>query len=89
MTNTATEASTSTSVAAPQREDVAQMLMDRVGDEHLGVRTRAQDWTWDEIVRESAARGALALSLRAPARSTSASCSRTPRSSCSGSAAPR
>jgi fatty-acyl-CoA synthase len=40
------------------------MLLDRLGDEHLGLRTREQDWTWDEVVRESAARGALARSLR-------------------------
>lgn len=43
---------------------IAEMLLDRLGDEHLGLRTREQDWTWDETVRESAARGALALSLR-------------------------
>nr|WP_211243130.1 AMP-binding protein [Rhodococcus oryzae] len=40
------------------------MLLDRVGDEHLGVRTRERDWTWDETVHESAARGALATALR-------------------------
>ncbi|MFE3292620.1 AMP-binding protein [Rhodococcus sp. NPDC059234] len=41
------------------------MLLDRLGDEHLGTRTTDRDWTWDETVRESAARGALATSLRA------------------------
>ncbi|MFI6433312.1 AMP-binding protein [Rhodococcus oryzae] len=40
------------------------MLLDRMGDDHLGLRTREQDWTWDETVHESAARGALALLLR-------------------------
>ncbi|MDG3014977.1 AMP-binding protein [Speluncibacter jeojiensis] len=40
------------------------MLIDRVGDRTPGVRTREQDWTWDEVVRESAARGDLARSLR-------------------------
>lgn len=40
------------------------MLLDRVGDEHLGLRTRDRDWTWDEVVTESAARGALAQELR-------------------------
>ncbi|MEU1981818.1 AMP-binding protein [Nocardia sp. NPDC019395] len=40
------------------------MLLDRLGDAHPGVRTREQDWTWDETVRESATRGALATSLR-------------------------
>ncbi|MBJ7476276.1 MULTISPECIES: AMP-binding protein [Rhodococcus] len=66
MTNTATEASSNAALAAPQREDVAQMLIDRLGDQHLGLRTRTQDWSWDEVVRESAARGSLAKSLRAP-----------------------
>lgn len=47
-----------------QRTDIAQLLLDRLGDKHPGLRTREQDWTWDEVVRESAARGALARSLR-------------------------
>ncbi|GAS91760.1 AMP-binding protein [Mycolicibacterium brisbanense] len=46
------------------RDTVAGMLLDRVGDERLGLRTREQDWTWDQVVAESAARGALAQSLR-------------------------
>ncbi|ART73898.1 acyl-CoA synthetase [Mycobacterium dioxanotrophicus] len=46
------------------RDNVADMLLDRVGDERLGLRTREQDWTWDQVVAESAARGALAQSLR-------------------------
>src|SRR5215831_12624646 len=46
------------------RSDIATMLLDRLGDEHLGLRTRDRDWTWDEVVGESAARGALAQSLR-------------------------
>lgn len=44
--------------------DIAAMLLDRLGDEHIGLRTRDHDWTWDEVVRESAARGALAQSMR-------------------------
>ncbi|MGC4992343.1 AMP-binding protein [Nocardia salmonicida] len=40
------------------------MVLDRRGDQHPGVRTRERDWTWDETVRESAARGALAASRR-------------------------
>lgn len=44
--------------------DIAAMLLARVGDRHPGLRTRAQDWTWDEVVRESAARAALAAELR-------------------------
>ncbi|MFD4182434.1 AMP-binding protein, partial [Rhodococcus sp. NPDC058514] len=47
-----------------ERATIAEMLLDRLGDEHLGVRTRERDWTWDETVRESAARGALATSLQ-------------------------
>ncbi|MDO2972156.1 steroid-22-oyl-CoA synthetase [Mycobacteroides abscessus] len=46
------------------RADIAAMLLDRVGDSHPGLRTRDQDWTWDEVVAESAARGALARELR-------------------------
>ena len=44
--------------------DIAGMLLDRLGDRHLGLRTRQRDWTWDEVVRESAARAALATDLR-------------------------
>ncbi|WP_207763448.1 AMP-binding protein [Mycolicibacterium duvalii] len=40
------------------------MLLDRVGDEHPGLRTREQTWTWNEVVGESAARAALATTLR-------------------------
>ena len=40
------------------------MLLDRVGDPRLGLRTRDQHWTWDEVVAESAARGALATAMR-------------------------
>ncbi len=47
-----------------ERVTIAEMLLDRLGDTHRGVRTRERDWTWDETVRESAARGALATSLR-------------------------
>ncbi|MED5812386.1 AMP-binding protein [Mycolicibacterium sp. 050232] len=47
------------------RDSIGQLLLDRVGDQRLGLRTREKDWTWDEVVTESAARGALAQSLRA------------------------
>ncbi|PND49415.1 AMP-binding protein [Rhodococcus aetherivorans] len=47
-----------------QRATIAEMLLDRVGDDRLGLRTREQDWTWDAVVRESAARGELARALR-------------------------
>lgn len=46
------------------RTDIASLLLDRVGDQHLGLRTRDRDWTWDEVVAESAARGALAKAMR-------------------------
>jgi fatty-acyl-CoA synthase len=46
------------------REDIASLLLDRLGDERPGLRTRDRDWTWDEVVRESAARGALAADRR-------------------------
>ncbi|MEN4475923.1 AMP-binding protein [Mycolicibacterium cosmeticum] len=46
------------------RDSVAALLLDRVGDHRLGLRTRERDWTWDEVVAESAARGALARALR-------------------------
>ncbi|CAN5279692.1 AMP-binding protein [soil metagenome] len=49
-----------------EQPDIATMLLDRRGDGHLGLRTRSRDWTWDEVVRESAARGALASELREP-----------------------
>ncbi|WP_280472528.1 AMP-binding protein [Nocardia cyriacigeorgica] len=53
-----------TTPSADQQPDIARMLMARIGDEHLGLRTRQQDWTWDAVVRESATRAALAQSLR-------------------------
>lgn len=46
------------------RDSIGAMLLDRVGDQHLGLRTRERDWTWDEVVAESAARGALAQAMR-------------------------
>lgn len=55
----------SISPATSPRGDIAAMLLDRVGDSHLGLRTRDRDWTWDDVVGESAARGALARKLRA------------------------
>ncbi|EUA66405.1 putative fatty-acid--CoA ligase domain protein [Mycobacteroides abscessus subsp. bolletii 1513] len=58
-----------TAVSVPRagvpRADIAAMLLDRVGDSHPGLRTRDRDWTWDQVVDESAARGALARKLRA------------------------
>ncbi|MVU76931.1 AMP-binding protein [Nocardia sp. ET3-3] len=52
--------------AAPveRRADIATLLLDRLGDQRLGLRTRERDWTWDAVVRESAARAELARELR-------------------------
>ncbi|MFF0547008.1 AMP-binding protein [Nocardia thailandica] len=47
-----------------RRTDIATLLLDRLGDRRLGLRTRDADWTWDEVVRESAARAELARALR-------------------------
>ncbi|MCV7047486.1 AMP-binding protein [Mycobacterium frederiksbergense] len=47
------------------RESIAAMLLDRRGDTRLGLRSRDQDWTWDEVLIESAARGALGAALLA------------------------
>ncbi|MEV0335755.1 AMP-binding protein [Nocardia sp. NPDC050717] len=46
------------------RADIATMLLDRVGDQRIGLRTREARWTWDEVVAESAARAQLAHALR-------------------------
>ncbi|MGW1007015.1 AMP-binding protein [Streptomyces sp. NPDC002520] len=46
------------------RETIADLLLDRVGDDRAGLRTRERTWSWDEVVRESAARASLARSLR-------------------------
>jgi fatty-acyl-CoA synthase len=43
---------------------IADLLLDRLGDERPGLRTRERDWTWDEVVRESAVRASLARELR-------------------------
>ncbi|GAB2854694.1 AMP-binding protein [Actinoallomurus bryophytorum] len=45
-------------------DTIADLLLDRLGDDRTGLRTRERDWTWDEVVRESAARASLAGTLR-------------------------
>ncbi|MDR7303907.1 AMP-binding protein [Haloactinomyces albus] len=47
-----------------RHETIAELLLDRLGDDRPGLRTRQQEWTWDEVVRASEARAALARSLR-------------------------
>jgi fatty-acyl-CoA synthase len=45
-------------------ETIAAMLLVRLGDDRPGLRSRDRSWTWDEVVRESAARASLARDLR-------------------------
>lgn len=51
-----------------EQSTIADLLIRRLGDFSLGLRTRECDWTWDEVVRESAARGALARARRIEGR---------------------
>ncbi|NDU75374.1 hypothetical protein GWI34_22510, partial [Actinomadura sp. DSM 109109] len=44
-------------------ETIAAMLLARLGDSRPGLRSRERTWTWDEVVRESAARASLARDL--------------------------
>ncbi|MEO5663391.1 MAG: AMP-binding protein [Nocardioides sp.] len=43
---------------------IADLLLDRLGDDHPGLLSHDRSWTWDEVVRESAARAELARALR-------------------------
>ncbi|MFA1548235.1 AMP-binding protein [Actinomadura chokoriensis] len=45
-------------------ETIAGLLLARLGDDRPGLRSRERTWTWDEVVRESAARASLARELR-------------------------
>jgi fatty-acyl-CoA synthase len=45
-------------------DTIADLLLDRLGDDRPGLRTRGRDWAWDDVVRESAARALLARTLR-------------------------
>jgi len=47
-----------------RNETIADLLLARLGDHRPGLRSRERTWTWDEVVRESAARAALARKLR-------------------------
>jgi len=49
---------------SPYSETVADLLLARAGDQRPGLRSRDRVWTWAEVVRESAARAALARELR-------------------------
>ena len=46
------------------RTSIAELLLDRLGDDRAGVRTQERDWTWDDVVQESATRAAVATSVR-------------------------
>lgn len=41
-----------------QLETFARIVCSRVGDDHVGLRFEDQQWTWDEVIREGAARAA-------------------------------
>ncbi|WP_324784376.1 AMP-binding protein [Streptomyces sp. H51] len=45
-------------------DTIAGLLLARKGDGRPGLRTRQRDWTWDEVVHESAVRASLARALR-------------------------
>lgn len=45
-------------------ETIAGLLLARLNDDRPGLRSRERTWTWDEVVRESAARASLARELR-------------------------
>lgn len=53
----------STTDTSQRRTDIASMFLDRLGDQKTGLRTRHAQWTWDEVVREAARRGALGRTL--------------------------
>lgn len=46
------------------KDTITGLLLARLGDSHPGLRTQDRTWTWDEVVRESSARAALARDLR-------------------------
>lgn len=46
---------------------MADLLRARVGDSHVGLRFEDRSWTWDEVLRESAARAGLIKKLRGSA----------------------
>ncbi|KAA5828435.1 AMP-binding protein [Saccharopolyspora hirsuta] len=47
-----------------RRDTIADLLLDRLGDHRPGLRSRERTWTWDEVVRDSAARAARLRQLR-------------------------
>jgi fatty-acyl-CoA synthase len=51
-------------VIATRRDTVADLLLDRLGDDRTGLRTRDRAWSWHQVVHESVARAALLAELR-------------------------
>lgn len=47
-----------------ERDTIVDLLLDRAADDRPGLLTTEASWSWREVVRESAARAALARSLR-------------------------
>ena len=52
------------SSASPYTETIADLLLRHAEDDRPGLRSHDRVWTWAEVVRESAARAALARELR-------------------------
>ncbi|WP_336883181.1 AMP-binding protein [Rhodococcus globerulus] len=42
---------------------IAELLIARLGDDHPGLTTREQTWSWDQVVRECADRGSVAQEI--------------------------
>ncbi|GAA4832096.1 AMP-binding protein [Saccharopolyspora rosea] len=51
-----------------RRDTIADLLLDRIGDQRPGLRSRERTWTWDEVVADSAVRAGRLRRLRAEDR---------------------
>ncbi len=60
------EAAPTTSTTPAAEVTVSRLLLDRLGDDHPGLRFEGRSWTWDEHVHESADRAVLLSRLRRP-----------------------
>ena len=61
---TAPSAAPTATSASPYSEAVADLLLAHAADPRPGLRSDDRVWTWAEVVRESAARAAIARELR-------------------------
>lgn len=61
---TAPFAAPTDTAASPYTETVADLLLAHAEDQRPGLRSQDRVWTWAQVVRESAARAALAQELR-------------------------